>query len=117
MSKTKRASEYQVNISYDARDNIYVARVPELDNCHSHGNTPEEALTNVHEAVVLWIETAKQEGIPIPPPISRKKYSGRFVLRTSRDTHAELAKEALRRGKSLNEFVVDFIQFGLKRSG
>ena len=33
--------EYQVNIAFDPKDKIYVARVPELDNCHTHGSTPE----------------------------------------------------------------------------
>ena len=58
--------EYQVNLAYDPRDRIYVARVPELENCHTHRTTPEEALANAREAIELWLETAKEKKIPIP---------------------------------------------------
>src|SRR5689334_15854091 len=95
--------EYQVNISFDPRDNLYVARVPELENCHSHGETQEEALANAKVAIELWLETAKEKGIPIPLPMSQRKFSGRFVLRTSEELHAGLAQEAIRQGKSMND--------------
>lgn len=52
-SKKIEVLEYQVNIAFDPRDKIYVARVPELDNCHTHGATPEEALKNAKEAIEL----------------------------------------------------------------
>lgn len=101
--------EYQVNLSFDPRDSIYVARVPELENCHSHGDTPEEAIRNVKEAIDLWLETARDENIPIPEPLGRKKFSGKFVVRAPEDLHATLAQEALRRGKSMNELAVELL--------
>lgn len=101
--------EYQVNLSFDPRDSIYVARVPELENCHSHGTTPEEAIRNVKEAIDLWLETARNENIPIPEPLGRKKFSGKFVVRAPEDLHATLAQEALRRGKSMNELAVELL--------
>jgi len=103
------ALEYQVNLSFDSRDNIYVARVPELENCHSHGATPEEAVRNVKEAIDLWLETARAESISIPEPLGRKKFSGKFVVRAPEDLHATLAQEALRRGKSMNELAVELL--------
>lgn len=108
--------EYQINILFDPRDDIYVAKVPELDNCHSHGNTPEEALANVKEAIELWLEVAKKKKIPIPVPISKRKFSGKFVVRTPIKLHAILAQEAQSRGKSLNELIVDFLSQSLHYS-
>lgn len=115
--KKRHELEYQVNIAFDPRDQIYVARVPELENCHTHGDTPEEALRNAEEAIDLWIETAKEKHLDIPEPFSRKKFSGKFVVRTPEDLHATLAKEALRRGKSMNELTVELLQKGLKNVG
>jgi predicted RNase H-like HicB family nuclease len=114
--KDKMALEYQVNIAFDPRDNIFVARVPELENCHSHGYTPEEALCNAQEAIELWLETAKKQKIPIPLPMSRRKFSGKFVLRTPEELHAHLAEESIRRGKSMNDFVVELLSDALKRA-
>ena len=68
--------EYQVNITYDPRDKIFIAQVPELENCHTHGRTPEEAISNAQEAIQLWIETAKEKKIPIPSSIHRRQFSG-----------------------------------------
>src|SRR3954468_19055701 len=100
-SKKAEGLEYQVNIAFDPRDKIYVARVPELENCHTHGTTPEEALANGSEAIELWLETAREKKIAIPEPMSRKKFSGKFVVRTPEELHALLAQEALRHGKSM----------------
>ena len=38
----------------------YLATVPDLPGCMSDGETPEEALKNVQEAIVSWIEAAKE---------------------------------------------------------
>ena len=46
----------------------YVATVPMLPGCMSDGETPEEALRNVQDAIAVWIEAAKQWGTPIPDP-------------------------------------------------
>jgi len=113
-AKSRMELQYQVNIAFDPRDNIYVARVPELDNCHSHGTTPEEALKNAGEAIELWLETAKEDKIEIPEPLSRKRFSGKFVVRTPEDLHATLAQEALRLGKSMNELTVELLKKALK---
>ncbi len=107
-------NEYQVNIFYDVRDKIYVAKVPELEGCHSHGKTPSQALKNVREATKLWLEAALEEGVAIPLPVGRRKYSGKFVLRTSSETHGKLAQEALRKGVSLNDLVLELIDKGMR---
>lgn len=112
-NQTVTALEYQVNITYDPRDNLYVARVPELENCHTHGTTPEEALSHTKDAVALWLKTAKARKIPIPEPLNRKRFSGKFVLRTPKDLHASLVRTALQLGKSMNELAVEFLERGL----
>jgi predicted RNase H-like HicB family nuclease len=40
----------------------FVATVPDLPGCMSAGETPEEALANVHDAVAAWIEEAQALG-------------------------------------------------------
>jgi antitoxin HicB len=67
--------EYAIRIERPAdSDGGYLATAPELPGCMSDGATPEEALKNVQEAIISWIESAnkwKQE-IPKPaPPLAR----------------------------------------------
>ena len=61
-------AEYSVFIKYDPIDKIYVASVPEMPGCKAHGNTKEQALKEIETAKELWIETALEEGQPIPEP-------------------------------------------------
>ncbi len=44
----------------------YSASVPTLPGCHSHGDTEEEALASIAEALEGCLETYKAEGLPVP---------------------------------------------------
>jgi len=46
----------------------FVATVPDLPGCMSDGETPEEALANIRDAVVAWIEEARALGRTVPKP-------------------------------------------------
>ena len=46
----------------------FAAIVPDLPGCMSDGETPEQALGNVRDAVAAWIETARDLGRPVPQP-------------------------------------------------
>jgi len=45
-----------------------MSQVPELPGCYSCGDTPEEALANIEEAMAAWIESNLLSGDPIPEP-------------------------------------------------
>ena len=49
----------------------FVATVPDLPGCMSDGETPEEALINVQDAIAAWIEAANDLGRKIPKPSRR----------------------------------------------
>ena len=49
----------------------FVATVPDLPGCMSDGETPEEALVNVQEAIIAWIEAANDMGHAVPRPTRR----------------------------------------------
>ena len=48
----------------------YGDRVPDLPGCIAIGETREEVLALVREAIELHLEGLKQEGQPIPEPTS-----------------------------------------------
>ena len=49
----------------------FLATVPDLPGCASDGETQEEALANVRDAVEAWIEEARALGRPVPAPSRR----------------------------------------------
>jgi predicted RNase H-like HicB family nuclease len=60
--------KYEIIIYWSNEDEVFVAEVPELPGCMAHGNTVEAALAHAHEAIQLWIDTARELGRPIPEP-------------------------------------------------
>jgi predicted RNase H-like HicB family nuclease len=59
---------YTINIFWSAEDRSWIADIPDLPHCYAFGDSPEEALQELAVARTLWIETAREEGIPIPRP-------------------------------------------------
>jgi predicted RNase H-like HicB family nuclease len=49
-------------------DGLWIADVPDLKYCSSHGDTPDEAIANIQDAIEGWIETARDAGLDIPKP-------------------------------------------------
>ncbi len=49
----------------------FSAVVPDLPGCMSDGDTPEEAISNVQDAIAAWIEAARDLGRSIPEPSRR----------------------------------------------
>lgn len=58
--------EHSVDICWSPEDKVFVASVPELPGCMAHGNSREAALSNVQEAIRLWIDVAHEFGDPVP---------------------------------------------------
>ncbi|HEV7433277.1 MAG TPA: type II toxin-antitoxin system HicB family antitoxin [Pseudorhizobium sp.] len=46
----------------------FLATVPDLPGCMSDGDSPQQALLNVQDAIDSWIEAAHEQGRPIPEP-------------------------------------------------
>lgn len=86
----------------------WLIEVPELPGCMSDGETIEEALRNIDEAISEWIDTARSLGRPIPQPRVKKsddEYSGKFVVRIPKELHKALTERAEQEGISLNQLV------------
>jgi predicted RNase H-like HicB family nuclease len=49
-------------------DGGYVVVCPSLQGCYSQGETVEEALVNIREAIELCLEDLRERGEPIPDP-------------------------------------------------
>ena len=57
--------EYSV-VVHDAEEGGYWVEVPALPGCYSQGESVEEALENVREAIELYLEALREEGAQIP---------------------------------------------------
>jgi predicted RNase H-like HicB family nuclease len=53
--------ELSVTLEQD-EDGVWIAECPSIPGCVSQGNTREEALSNVQEAIVLCLEVRAERG-------------------------------------------------------
>lgn len=49
---------------------VYVAKTPELDGCFGQGETIDDAVQNLSEARVDFIQNLLEDNFPIPEPFS-----------------------------------------------
>lgn len=59
---------YSVLIEWSDEDAAYIATVPELPGCRTHGATRREAVEQAEEVIAGWLDAARAWGRPIPPP-------------------------------------------------
>lgn len=94
---------YTVEI-YPSEHGGYVAKIAELPGCITQGETIAEAAEMAEDAKRAWLETALEEGVPIPEPVP-EEYSGRLVVRMPKSLHKRLAEMAARENVSLNQYI------------
>ena len=66
------SDKYEIIIYWSDEDQVFIAEVPELPGCMTHGKTRESALKNAKDAISLWLDTAREFGDPIPKPKGRR---------------------------------------------
>ena len=71
--------KYEIIIYWSNGDQVFIAEVPELPGCMTHGDTPAEALENANEAIQLWVDTAKEFGDPVPQPRGERPRRGIYA--------------------------------------
>jgi predicted RNase H-like HicB family nuclease len=54
-------------------DGIFVATCPSLPGCISQGETEEEALENIKEAITLHLECLSEDGLPFKGDSKKKE--------------------------------------------
>jgi predicted RNase H-like HicB family nuclease len=55
-------------------DTSWGAHVPDLPGCVAVGETKDEVLRLVREAIELHIEALKEDGLAVPPPSSQGEF-------------------------------------------
>lgn len=58
-------------VVFQDEDGAWCAEVPSLPGCVSAGDSRDDAVTNIREALAAWLETQRRLGRPMPPPDRR----------------------------------------------
>ncbi|MGH9425113.1 MAG: type II toxin-antitoxin system HicB family antitoxin [Terriglobia bacterium] len=68
-------SKYEMVIYWSEADGTFIVEVPELPGCMADGANYREAVENAERIIQEWVDTAKEEGRPIPEPKGRLIYA------------------------------------------
>lgn len=106
----EKTIEYYMNLPYTIElipepEGGWCVALKEFPGCLSEGDTVDEAIDMIHDAMRGWLEISLEEGHNIPEPKLDEEYSGKFVVRLPRSLHRQLAETAEREGVSLNQFI------------
>jgi len=113
----KKGIEHYLQLKYaillhqveDEGKKYWIAEIPELPGCKSHGSTVEEAVLSVEEAKKDWIEDSIENGEEVPVPVEKDRYSGKMLVRMSHSLHHALSSMADSENLSLNQLIVTIL--------
>lgn len=61
-------------IVIEKAESNYSAYAPDLPGCVATGSTIEEAEAEMREAIAFHVEGLREDGLPVPSPMSRVEY-------------------------------------------
>jgi predicted RNase H-like HicB family nuclease len=104
---------YPAEVFFSDEDEGYIALARDLPGCSAFGETQEEALRELQQAIAAWQLAAQSAGNPVPEPsrpaADHPLPSGKILLRTPRSLHAALIEAAKRDAVSLNQYLVSVL--------
>jgi len=107
---------YSYIIEWSEVDNCFLGSIIELERNMTNGQTREEVLSNLKDALASYVTTSLENNMEIPEPLKIKDFKGNITYRTSKERHYQLAKQAKLYGKSINVLIDEAIGEKLKAS-
>ncbi len=105
----EQSRKYVKIVEWSPEDGCYIGSAPPLIGQSCHGKTEAAVVAQLNRIVEDWVAILLTDGKPLPAPLARRSFSGRFVVRVSPELHKKAALKALARNESLNQFVAEAI--------
>jgi predicted HicB family RNase H-like nuclease len=99
-------NRYTYRAEWSPEQGEYVGRCIELPWLSQWAPTMQEAIAAVEQSADEYIAECEELDEEPPAPLTERKYSGKFVVRTSPALHARLAVEAAEQNVSMNQWAV-----------
>ena len=105
MKKTKPNDLYTYKVTWSEEDHEFVGLCTEFPSLSWLEGTPEAALRGIRRLVADVIADMEQQGEEIPSPFSKRKFSGKLMLRIPPEVHRRIAETAAEEGVSINRLI------------
>jgi len=97
---------YTYRVTWSEDDKEHVGLCAEFPSLSWLASSPEAALRGIRSVVADVVADMKKRREPIPEPLARRRFSGKFMVRVPPHVHRELAVEAAEAGVSLNRLAM-----------
>ena len=98
---------YTYRVAWSEEEQEFMGLCAEFALLSHFDETPEKALVGIRDLVAFSVDWLREEGKPVPEPLSTRKYSGTITLRIPPDTHRALAMDAAEAGVSMNRLAAE----------
>ena len=98
---------YAYRVFWSDEDEMYVGLCAEFGSLSHLDDTPEEAFVGIRDVVAFAVHALREDGDPVPEPLSTRRYSGTLTLRVPPETHRSLAMDAAEAGVSMNRLAAE----------
>lgn len=88
---------YTYRVTWSEEVQEYVGLCAEFSSLSWLDETPEGSLKGIRQIVADVVADLVSNGEKVPEPMASKKYSGKFQVRVTADTHRALAIKAAER--------------------
>ena len=103
------AARYPAQVFWTDQDEGFVAVAVDLPGCSAFGESQQEAIDELQNAIRAWIKAATEAGNSIPDPskpVEQSPHSGKLLLRMPKALHSKLAASAVAESVSLNQYII-----------
>lgn len=107
---------YSYVVEWSDADNCYLGSIVELEKNMTCGESPEEVIKNLKDALKAYIITSLEGHLEIPEPLKLSNFKGNITYRTTQEKHYNLAKTAKLKGISINSFIDQAVDAKLKET-
>jgi predicted RNase H-like HicB family nuclease len=60
------APPFKIVLEWDKEDQVWVSHVPDLEGISTYGDTLEEVVAQTRDAILGYLETTAEQGLPLP---------------------------------------------------
>lgn len=99
------ARPYTITLIEDFEAGAWTAQVLEVPGAIGEGDTPDEAIGDVKNALLAIITLSLDQGVTVPQPFATREFSGQLSLRLPPELHHRATALAATEGVSLNRWL------------
>ena len=113
MEEKLKDFEYYMKLNYPIKywedEDGFFIEIPDLPGCMTFCDNFDQINEMAEDAKRLWIQSRLEKGLEVPEPKKDEDFSGKILLRLTKNLHRVLSSQAGREGVSLNQHMLSLL--------